>query len=169
MNESLAPAPKEAGREMGVQVAAKESGLKEHQAGVPDCRRPSEQREHHTREQRLDPEQEERAGQRREGEQGYQMRADEEGVTDKFARIGTVGGGNAIQWPRDTMRSPRDPLQMCSDLEMSQMKDTERYMMGANPRMKDPVLHMTRSVLRVTDPEFLVKDSVLLMTARSPA
>ena len=83
MNDGLAPAPKETGREMGVQVTAEQRGLKEHQAGVPDCRRPSEQREHHARQQRLHPEQEERAGQRREGEQGYQMRADAGGVTNK--------------------------------------------------------------------------------------
>jgi hypothetical protein len=49
----------------------------------------AEQGEHHTREQGLHPEEEQHAGQRGDGEPGYQMPADEESVGGKLTGTAT--------------------------------------------------------------------------------
>jgi hypothetical protein len=57
------------GAEMGIEVPHQEQRLEVHQTSVPDCGRATQQGEHHLREQRLHPEEQERAAERGEAEE----------------------------------------------------------------------------------------------------
>ncbi len=57
MDPGLAVRCHRAGEEVGVPVAGQEDELEEHHCRVPHGGRPTEQRQHHLGDQRLDPEQ----------------------------------------------------------------------------------------------------------------
>jgi hypothetical protein len=100
--DGLTTGPEVAGGKVGVEVATEQRGLKVHEAGVPDRWGPAQEREHHSGEERLHPEEEKGAaerGQREEG--GHEVRAERlvaapaDGVQYRFSEAFRLllGGG----------------------------------------------------------------------------
>ena len=84
MKDNLATRAHIRSRRMRVAVAGEQDTLKEHHAGIPDRRRPAQQREHHFGDHRLNNEQQAVADEHRQRQRAWARRASSGDSTDSL-------------------------------------------------------------------------------------